>query len=53
LKNRGVFAIEIANVDIIDGTPLIDIKPYVPEMDAPENCKIGWLTNPTFALFSS
>lgn len=37
--------IEIENVDIIDGTPLIDIKPYVPEMDAPENCKIGWLTN--------
>jgi len=36
--------IEIENVDIIDGTPLLDIKPYVPEMDAPENCKIGWLT---------
>jgi tRNA-Thr(GGU) m(6)t(6)A37 methyltransferase TsaA len=36
--------IEIENVDIIDGTPLLDIKPYVPEMDAPENCRIGWLT---------
>ena len=36
--------IKIENVDIIDGTPLLDIKPYVPEMDAPENCKIGWLT---------
>lgn len=36
--------IEIENVDIIDGTPLLDIKPYIPEMDAPENCKIGWLT---------
>ena len=36
--------IEIENVDIIDGTPLLDIKPYVPEMDAPENCEIGWLT---------
>ena len=36
--------IEIENVDIVDGTPLLDIKPYVPEMDAPENCKIGWLT---------
>jgi tRNA-Thr(GGU) m(6)t(6)A37 methyltransferase TsaA len=37
--------IEIENVDIIDGTPLVDIKPYVPEMDAPEHCKIGWLTS--------
>jgi len=37
--------IDIKNVDIIDGTPLLDIKPYVPEMDAPENCRIGWLTD--------
>jgi tRNA-Thr(GGU) m(6)t(6)A37 methyltransferase TsaA len=37
--------IEIKNVDIIDGTPLLDIKPYVPEMDATENCRIGWLTD--------
>ena len=35
--------IDIENVDIVDGTPLLDIKPYVPEMDAPRNCKIGWL----------
>lgn len=35
--------IEIENVDIIDGTPLLDIKPYVPEMDASENCKTGWI----------
>ena len=36
--------LKIENVDIINETPLLDIKPYVPEMDAPENCKIGWLT---------
>ena len=35
---------EIENVDIIDGTPLIDIKPYVPEMDRVDNYRIGWLT---------
>ena len=29
---------------IDDGTPLLDIKPYVPEMEAPKNYKIGWLT---------
>ncbi len=35
----------ISNVDIVDGTPLLDIKPYVPEFDLREDIKIGWLTN--------
>lgn len=35
--------INIENVDIVDGTPLFDIKPYVPEMDGTENITIGWL----------
>lgn len=35
--------LEIENVDILDGTPLLDIKPYVPEFDHHENCRIGWL----------
>jgi len=25
--------LEIENVDILDGTPLLDIKPYVPDFD--------------------
>jgi len=33
----------IRDVDIIDGTPLLDIKPYVPEFDIREVNKIGWL----------
>ena len=33
----------IQDVDIIDGTPLLDIKPYVPEFDIREVEKIGWL----------
>ena len=35
--------LEIENVDIIDGTPLLDIKPYVPEFDAQNEVKTGWL----------
>jgi len=35
--------LDIENVDIIDGTPLLDIKPYVPEFDAQSQVKIGWL----------
>ena len=35
--------LHIENADMIDGTPLLDIKPYVPEFDAQENYRIGWL----------
>ncbi len=33
----------IRNVDILDQTPLLDIKPFVPEFDAPTECRTGWL----------
>lgn len=36
--------LHIEDVDIADGTPLLDIKPYVPEFDAPEADRIGWLS---------
>lgn len=35
--------LEIQHVDILDQTPLLDIKPFVPEFDAPKECRIGWL----------
>jgi tRNA-Thr(GGU) m(6)t(6)A37 methyltransferase TsaA len=35
--------VEIENVDILDGTPLLDIKPYIPGIDQPETVRIGWL----------
>lgn len=33
----------ISNVDIVDGTPLLDIKPCVPHFDCLEDVRIGWL----------
>jgi tRNA-Thr(GGU) m(6)t(6)A37 methyltransferase TsaA len=33
----------IRDVDMVDGTPLLDIKPYVPEFDRQERIRIGWL----------
>lgn len=33
----------IENVDIIDGTPLLDMKPYVPAFDLDEVERTGWL----------
>jgi tRNA-Thr(GGU) m(6)t(6)A37 methyltransferase TsaA len=35
----------VKGIDVIDGTPLLDIKPYVPEFDHREIIKIGWLEN--------
>ena len=35
--------LHVQDLDIIDGTPLLDIKPYVGEFDAKEVDKIGWL----------
>ena len=36
--------LEIENVDIVDGTPLLDIKPYVQEMEEVNQNRIGWLS---------
>jgi tRNA-Thr(GGU) m(6)t(6)A37 methyltransferase TsaA len=35
----------IQDVDVIDGTPLLDIKPYVPAFDARSATRIGWLAH--------
>lgn len=34
----------IRDVDVLDGTPLLDIKPYVPDFDVRENVSTGWYT---------
>jgi tRNA-Thr(GGU) m(6)t(6)A37 methyltransferase TsaA len=36
--------VHIADVDIVDGTPLLDLKPYVPEFDVRKTERIGWLS---------
>ena len=35
--------LKIEDIDIVDGTPLLDIKPYVPDFDVREAESIGWL----------
>jgi len=32
----------IGGIDIVDGAPLIDIKPYVPDFDVRSQVKTGW-----------
>ena len=33
----------IARLDILDQTPLLDIKPYIPEFEPREDVRIGWV----------
>ena len=35
--------LHVENLDVVDGTPLLDIKPYVPEFDSFNAERIGWL----------
>jgi len=35
--------LHVENLDIVDGTPLLDIKPYVPAFDHNEAERTGWL----------
>jgi tRNA-Thr(GGU) m(6)t(6)A37 methyltransferase TsaA len=45
--------IEIASTDLLDGTPILDIKPYVPMYDALPDSSAGWIdaaATPRFAV---
>jgi tRNA-Thr(GGU) m(6)t(6)A37 methyltransferase TsaA len=33
----------VQNIDMLDGTPLLDLKPYVPEFDSHAKFRTGWL----------
>ncbi len=35
--------LQVRGVDMLDGTPLLDIKPYVPGLDDPGKARTGWL----------
>jgi tRNA-Thr(GGU) m(6)t(6)A37 methyltransferase TsaA len=35
--------LHVKNLDVLDGTPLLDLKPYVPEFDHMPDARIGWL----------
>jgi tRNA-Thr(GGU) m(6)t(6)A37 methyltransferase TsaA len=35
--------LHVEDLDLLDGTPLLDLKPYVPEFDHRPDARIGWL----------
>jgi tRNA (Thr-GGU) A37 N-methylase len=43
LARREGRVLHVNGVDVLDGTPLLDINPYVPEFDAHPAARAGWL----------
>jgi tRNA-Thr(GGU) m(6)t(6)A37 methyltransferase TsaA len=43
LVSRAENILTIQEVDILDGTPLLDIKPYIEDFDIRRNTRKGWL----------
>ncbi len=44
LIGRDKLTLYVQHVDVLDGTPLLDIKPYVPEFDQYPATRVGWLS---------
>jgi tRNA-Thr(GGU) m(6)t(6)A37 methyltransferase TsaA len=42
LVSRQDNVLTISGVDVLDGTPLLDIKPYVPDFDLRTQVRTGW-----------
>lgn len=38
--------LEVRGVDMVDGTPLLDLKPYLPSIDVADEIRTGWLDAP-------
>lgn len=43
LRNVRENVLEVAGVDVLDGTPLLDIKPYIRQFDCREDARSGWV----------
>jgi tRNA-Thr(GGU) m(6)t(6)A37 methyltransferase TsaA len=52
LVGRDENILEIEGVDVLDGTPLLDIKPYVSEFDLRTETRSGWLEDGSNSLRS-
>ena len=42
LLSRRDNVLEVEGIDVLDGTPLLDIKPYVPDFDSRADARAGW-----------
>lgn len=44
LEERQDNLLVVRGVDVLDGTPLLDIKPYIPRFDVIESASNGWVS---------
>lgn len=44
LEKMEANVLHISGLDMVDGTPLLDMKPYIPKFEETESVRIGWLT---------
>lgn len=45
--------LHIAGIDMANGSPVLDIKPYLPQLFPQDNVKIGWLSDKVSEMLSS
>ena len=45
LVSRDGARLVVAGIDVLDQTPLLDIKPYIPRFDSVEDASDGWVGN--------
>lgn len=43
LRRRAGRILYLSEVDMLDGTPLLDIKPFVPRFDHRPEARVGWM----------
>jgi len=43
LARREANTLVVAGLDVLDGTPLLDVKPYIPRFDVIEGASDGWV----------
>ena len=43
LARREANTLVVAGLDVLDGTPLLDVKPYIPRLDVIEGASDGWV----------
>jgi len=36
--------LHVKGLDLLDGTPVLDIKPYIPAFDSIPDARTGWVT---------
>ncbi|MBN2180687.1 MAG: tRNA (N6-threonylcarbamoyladenosine(37)-N6)-methyltransferase TrmO [Sedimentisphaerales bacterium] len=53
LENIDRNILNISGVDMVDGTPVLDVKPYIPTLNPTEGIRTGWLQGKTEGMNKS